>query len=99
MGHGTFRRQYRQRGARARREWETLFGDYRENFPQLATEIDQMQRFNSKNAEPEEINADVVEERGASPIRFLSHPVKCSEVVVAKKWSHRELHSERGQQW
>jgi transketolase len=33
-----------KRGARARREWEALFGDYRENFPQLATEIDQMQR-------------------------------------------------------
>jgi len=33
-----------KRGARLRREWEALFGDYRENFPQLATEIDQMQR-------------------------------------------------------
>jgi transketolase len=33
-----------KRGARARRGWEALFGDYRENFPQLATEIDQMQR-------------------------------------------------------
>jgi transketolase len=33
-----------KRGARVRREWEALFGDYRENFPQLATEIDQMQR-------------------------------------------------------
>jgi transketolase len=33
-----------KRGPRVRREWEALFGDYRENFPQLATEIDQMQR-------------------------------------------------------
>jgi len=33
-----------KRGARLRREWEALLGDYRENFPQLATEIDQMQR-------------------------------------------------------
>jgi transketolase len=33
-----------KRGARARREWEALFAGYREPFPQLATEIDQMQR-------------------------------------------------------
>ena len=33
-----------KRGARARREWEALFAGYREQFPQLATEIDQMQR-------------------------------------------------------
>ena len=33
-----------ERGARARREWEALFAGYREQFPQLATEIDQMQR-------------------------------------------------------
>jgi transketolase len=33
-----------KRGARLRREWEALFRDYRENFPQLATEIDLMQR-------------------------------------------------------
>jgi transketolase len=33
-----------KRGARLRREWEALLGDYRENFPQLSTEIDQMQR-------------------------------------------------------
>jgi transketolase len=32
------------RGAEARRRWETLFADYREQFPQLATDIDQMQR-------------------------------------------------------
>jgi transketolase len=33
-----------KRGARARREWEARFTGYREQFPQLATEIDQMQR-------------------------------------------------------
>ena len=33
-----------KRGARARREWEALFAGYREHFPDLATEIDQMQR-------------------------------------------------------
>ena len=33
-----------KRGARHRREWEALFAGYREQFPQLATEIDQMQR-------------------------------------------------------
>jgi len=33
-----------KRGARARREWEARFAGYREQFPQLATEIDQMQR-------------------------------------------------------
>ena len=33
-----------KRGARLRREWEALFAGYREQFPQLATEIDQMQR-------------------------------------------------------
>jgi transketolase len=33
-----------KRGAAARREWEALFADYREQFPELATEIDQMQR-------------------------------------------------------
>ena len=32
------------RGAEARRRWEALFADYREQFPELATEIDQMQR-------------------------------------------------------
>ena len=33
-----------KRGARARREWEALFAGYREQFPELAAEIDQMQR-------------------------------------------------------
>jgi transketolase len=33
-----------QRGGKARRDWETMFAKYRERFPDLATEIDQMQR-------------------------------------------------------
>jgi transketolase len=33
-----------KRGAEARRRWEALFAAYREQFPQLATEIEQMQR-------------------------------------------------------
>ena len=33
-----------KRGAETRRRWEALFAAYREQFPQLATEIDQMQR-------------------------------------------------------
>jgi transketolase len=33
-----------KRGAEARRRWEALFAGYREQFPQLATEIEQMQR-------------------------------------------------------
>ncbi len=32
------------RGAKARRGWETLFADYRAQFPDLAIEIEQMQR-------------------------------------------------------
>src|SRR5437879_4571657 len=32
------------RGAAARRRWTDLFGAYREKYPELATEIDQMQR-------------------------------------------------------
>jgi transketolase len=32
------------RGAAARSAWEALFADYRKKFPELATEIDQMQR-------------------------------------------------------
>jgi transketolase len=32
------------RGAEARRQWESLFAAYRKKFPELATEIDQMQR-------------------------------------------------------
>lgn len=32
------------RGAETRRRWEALFATYREKFPELATEIDQMQR-------------------------------------------------------
>ena len=32
------------RGAEARAKWETLFADYRKKYPELATEIDQMQR-------------------------------------------------------
>ena len=32
------------RGAEARRQWEALFAAYRQQFPELATEIDQMQR-------------------------------------------------------
>src|SRR3954462_1114411 len=32
------------RGAAARQRWETLFADYRTKYPELATEIDQMQR-------------------------------------------------------
>ena len=33
-----------QRGGKARRDWEAMFGEYRERFPDLATEIDQMQQ-------------------------------------------------------
>jgi transketolase len=33
-----------QRGGQARRDWEAMFAKYRERFPDLATEIDQMQR-------------------------------------------------------
>jgi transketolase len=33
-----------RRGAEARRRWEKLFASYRAQFPELATEIDQMQR-------------------------------------------------------
>jgi transketolase len=33
-----------KRGAEARRRWEALFAGYREQFPQLATEIEQMQQ-------------------------------------------------------
>jgi transketolase len=33
-----------KRGAEARGRWETLFASYRARFPELATEIDQMQR-------------------------------------------------------
>jgi len=33
-----------RRGAEARRAWETMFAKYRERFPDLATEIDRMQR-------------------------------------------------------
>jgi transketolase len=33
-----------QRGAKARREWEAMFAKYRQDFPDLATEIDLMQR-------------------------------------------------------
>ena len=33
-----------KRGAEARRRWEELFASYRERFPDLAVEIDQMQR-------------------------------------------------------
>jgi transketolase len=32
------------RGAEAHRRWEALFADYRKQFPELATEIEQMQR-------------------------------------------------------
>jgi transketolase len=32
------------RGAEARRRWESLFSDYRARYPELATEIEQMQR-------------------------------------------------------
>jgi transketolase len=32
------------RGAEARRKWEALFANYRARYPELATEIDQMQR-------------------------------------------------------
>ena len=33
-----------QRGGKARHDWEAMFAKYRERFPDLATEIDQMQR-------------------------------------------------------
>jgi transketolase len=33
-----------KRGADARRRWETLFASYRQNFPELANEIEHMQR-------------------------------------------------------
>ena len=32
------------RGAKARQEWTKLFGSYRDTYPELATEVDQMQR-------------------------------------------------------
>jgi transketolase len=33
-----------QRGGKARAEWDAMFGEYREQFPDLATEIDLMER-------------------------------------------------------
>jgi transketolase len=33
-----------RRGGKARRDWESMFAKYRDRFPDLATEIDQMQR-------------------------------------------------------
>jgi transketolase len=33
-----------KRGGKARRDWESMFAAYRDRFPDLATEIDQMQR-------------------------------------------------------
>jgi len=33
-----------QRGGKARRDWEAMFAKYRERFPDLTTEVDQMQR-------------------------------------------------------
>jgi transketolase len=33
-----------KRGGKARRDWESMFAKYRDRFPDLATEIDQMQR-------------------------------------------------------
>ncbi len=41
---GQFASGIGERGAKARRNWEALFADYRKQFPDLATEIDQMQR-------------------------------------------------------
>ena len=40
----TFDKGIGARGAEARRRWEALFADYRKQFPELAAEIDQMQR-------------------------------------------------------
>jgi len=40
----TFDKGIGTRGAEARRRWEALFADYRKQFPELAAEIDQMQR-------------------------------------------------------
>src|SRR5947207_3486125 len=41
---GAFEAGIGARGAEARRRWEALFADYRKQFPELAAEIDQMQR-------------------------------------------------------
>lgn len=41
---GAFEAGIGARGAEARRHWEALFADYRKQFPELAAEIDQMQR-------------------------------------------------------
>jgi transketolase len=41
---GAFEAGIGARGAEARKGWETLFADYRKQFPELAAEIDQMQR-------------------------------------------------------
>ena len=40
----TFDKGIGARGAEARRRWEARFADYRKQFPELAAEIDQMQR-------------------------------------------------------
>jgi transketolase len=40
----TFEAGIGARGAEARKGWEALFADYRKKYPELATEIDQMQR-------------------------------------------------------
>jgi transketolase len=41
---GAFEAGIGARGAEARKGWEALFADYRKQFPELAAEIDQMQR-------------------------------------------------------
>jgi transketolase len=42
--HGHFAAGVGSRGANARREWAALFNGYRAEYPELATEIDQIQR-------------------------------------------------------
>jgi transketolase len=42
--YGHFAAGIGQRGAKARQDWTALFSGYRDKFPDLATEIDQMQR-------------------------------------------------------
>jgi transketolase len=64
-----------QRGGKARRDWEAMFSKYRDRFPDLATEIDLMQR---RELPPVGIATCRVSRRIPKESRGAMRPAKCS---------------------
>jgi transketolase len=66
------------RGAKARQEWTKLFGSYRDTYPELATEVDQMQRRELPAGWGPELTCVSCRLKGHSRPRSLGQGTECA---------------------